>query len=158
MMSAWVMSIAGVVFLNVLLDILLPKGQTSKYIKGIFALITVYVIIAPLPSMLKNTDFDSLFAFEEGFNADYAFIAEVEEKSNTALEDKAESMLKREGYDGAQVKIVREGGEIGYVNIDVTGVSIIGDDPNIDILKIKRVTAEYLGVAPEEVRIIGSFG
>ena len=61
-MNEWIMSIVGITALGVLMDILLPEGETSKYIKGIFALFTVFVIIYPLPKIVNgNFDYNSLF-------------------------------------------------------------------------------------------------
>ncbi len=61
-MNEWIMSIVGITALGVLMDILLPEGETSKYIKGIFALFTVFVIIYPLPKIINgNFDYNSLF-------------------------------------------------------------------------------------------------
>ena len=61
-MNEWIMSIVGITALGVLMDILLPEGETSKYIKGIFALFTVFVIIYPLPKII-NGNFDYNFLF-----------------------------------------------------------------------------------------------
>ena len=36
-LSAWILSIAGIVLLSVLVELILPAGSMSKYIKGIFA-------------------------------------------------------------------------------------------------------------------------
>ncbi|MEG2561243.1 MAG: stage III sporulation protein AF [Clostridia bacterium] len=56
-MSAWILSIVGIITLGVLVDIILPDGETNKYIKGIFSMIVIFMIIAPLPKMM-NSDFD----------------------------------------------------------------------------------------------------
>ena len=56
-MNAWLLSIVGVVSLGVLLEILLADGETAKYIKGVFALAVVLILVAPLPKFL-NKDFD----------------------------------------------------------------------------------------------------
>ena len=50
--SAWVLSVAGISVLGVLIDLILPSGQTRKYVKGVFAFIVVLVIITPLPKLL----------------------------------------------------------------------------------------------------------
>ncbi len=36
-MRGWILSIVGIVFIGVILDIILPDGKTSKYIKHIFS-------------------------------------------------------------------------------------------------------------------------
>ena len=38
MLTAWLTGITGVIALGVLLEILLPEGQTGKYVKGAFSL------------------------------------------------------------------------------------------------------------------------
>ncbi len=53
-MSGWILSIVGVVAVGVLVDILLDDKDLGKYIKGIFGIIVVLVILDPLPKMLKN--------------------------------------------------------------------------------------------------------
>lgn len=64
--SAWLLSIAGVSVLSVVVDIVLPKGQTEKYIKSIFAFVMILIIIAPLPKLLKSEiNFDEIFQREE---------------------------------------------------------------------------------------------
>ena len=35
-LSAWVLSIVGIVVLTLMVDIIIPEGKTGKYIKGVF--------------------------------------------------------------------------------------------------------------------------
>lgn len=158
-MSGWILSVVGIVLLSVLLDILLPKGQTSKYIKGIFSIVTIYVIISPLPSLIKGADFEGLFGFEQTIAADGEFVDSIYEADFAERERKTEEILKLNGYSGAEVDIVAKSGEkneIDYVNVDISKLSINENTLNIDILKIKESVADYLGVSITEVRIIGN--
>lgn len=34
-LSAWVLSIVGIVVLTLMVDIIIPEGKTGKYIKGV---------------------------------------------------------------------------------------------------------------------------
>ena len=43
-MAEWLMSVVGIVAAGVLLEIILPPGDTSKYAKGAYALIVVLVL------------------------------------------------------------------------------------------------------------------
>ena len=52
--SVWVLSIAGICVLSVLVELVLPEGQTRKYIKAIFSFFVIVVIVAPLPKIVKN--------------------------------------------------------------------------------------------------------
>lgn len=61
-MAAWLMTIVGVVCIGVLLDILIPDGEINKYIRGIFGIVVVLVIVAPIPKLVGNGfDMDKIF-------------------------------------------------------------------------------------------------
>ena len=47
-MTKWLLSILGVVFLAVLLDIVYPNGKTNKFCKSIFGLFAIIVLISPI--------------------------------------------------------------------------------------------------------------
>ena len=53
-MGAWLLKITGVIALSTLSSLLIPNGQTKKYVKGIFALITLFVLVSPLPKLLND--------------------------------------------------------------------------------------------------------
>ena len=63
-MSGWIMGIVGVIALATLADILLPEGETAKYIKGFLAVFVVAAIVAPIPFF-----FDSETAVEDFFKS-----------------------------------------------------------------------------------------
>ena len=78
-MSIWITSIVGVVTLGVLLDIIVPEGEINKYIKAVFALVTVLVIVAPLPRLIE-ADFDigNLFNEPGEMQTDESFLQQVD--------------------------------------------------------------------------------
>lgn len=155
------MSITGVVALGVLLDVLLPKGQTSKYIKGIFSLIVIYVIIRPLPSLLRRAeDLDELLFsdYTASMEVDETFLQSIEYMEASA-EERVEAKLKANGFSGATVKIVYADGrrgKIDYINVDFSDTVINGSLSGIEISEIKELVSDELNVKKEEVRIIGS--
>ena len=55
--SAWLLSITGVILLSVLAEFVLPEGQMNKYTKVIFSFVILLVIIMPLPKLFGK-DFD----------------------------------------------------------------------------------------------------
>ena len=62
MFGEWIIKIVGLGALGVLLDVILPEGETNKYIKGIFGIVTVFVLFSPLPDLLKiKVDIDDIF-------------------------------------------------------------------------------------------------
>ena len=64
-MTAWLLSIVGVVFLGVMVDIISPSGKTGGFIKSMFAIFLIYVVITPIVKLAKNGEFK--------INEDYNF-------------------------------------------------------------------------------------
>ena len=74
-MSEYLISILGIVVLGVVVDLVMPSGQMSKYIKGTFGIFTVLVIVSPLPKLLKlDFDFSSLFYNQASIEIDKDFL------------------------------------------------------------------------------------
>ena len=47
-MSSWLLSIVGVVFMGVLFDLIYPNGKTNSLCKSIFAILSLFVMVAPI--------------------------------------------------------------------------------------------------------------
>ncbi len=47
-MSGYLISIIGVVMLGVLVDLVLPSGQMNKFVKSMFGIFTILIIISPV--------------------------------------------------------------------------------------------------------------
>ena len=59
-MTKWLLSILGVVFLAVLLDIVYPNGKTNKFCKSIFGILAIIVLISPISKIdFQNTSNDN---------------------------------------------------------------------------------------------------
>lgn len=121
-MTAWIMSIVGVVIVGVLIDVLTPEGDSNKYVKGVYALIVVLVIVSPIVKALKSeTDFSEYF--KDAFQTDSAFVDYVNEDRKDADEEKIANSLKNRGYENVSVVIFTSTAniyEIDRVNVDVT--------------------------------------
>lgn len=148
-MSEWLMSIVGIVAAGVLLDIVLPEGDTAKYAKGVYALIVVLVLVAPISSLvaeLKGIGSDT------SFRVDDSFISSVDDDREERDEEAVEKALAEAGFEDCQVNIFAEVGD-GYapkrVNVDVSACDAYdGDDEKI------IETVENC-IDCEEVRIYG---
>ena len=105
-MSAWLMSIVGVVSLGVLLEILLEDGQTSKYIKGVFAIAVVLVIVAPLPKF-----FNKEWSYEDFFsgaihNPNEEFVDNIDASQLASVEKYLRTKLEASDIDVTDIKVV----------------------------------------------------
>ena len=53
-MSGYILSILGIVIAGVVIDVILPAGTINKYIKSIFSIFVVAVIISPVVKFISN--------------------------------------------------------------------------------------------------------
>lgn len=155
-MTAWILSIAGVTILSVVVDLILPSGQTAKYIKNIFAFVMILVIISPLPALIKgNFNVNDIFESEEiVLQEDYIY--QVNRDKLTALEEEITSSLEEKGIKNVVVAINADIFQIEMkileVNVDLSDLVIDENSGHIDIEKaITEVVNRLVG---EEVIII----
>ncbi|MDR3318355.1 MAG: stage III sporulation protein AF [Clostridiales bacterium] len=156
--SAWILSICGVVLLGALIDILIPDGKMRKFTKSVFAVIVLFVILRPLPALI-----DSGFGFKidgGGINIDDG-IAEITYKQKIGL---LESDLKRtldmSGYSGVKVTITvdkyYEDMRILSVACDLTELTLSGSaSENKRYEDIARIASQKLSIAKESVVFYG---
>ena len=105
-MTGYLLSIIGVVVLGVLVDIVLPKGEMSKYIKSFFGIFTVLVIISPVPKLLNsNYDFSQLFYNQASTTIDKDFVEVTNKKIVEQLEITVEKNCEKIGYMGVKCEI-----------------------------------------------------
>jgi stage III sporulation protein AF len=162
-MGAWLMSIAAVVALSVLLDIIVPEGETNKYIKGIFAIITIFVIIAPVTALL-NEDFSIADLIDGVSNnteitTDAALIKKTAEVMKEVKEKFAEKVLEQNGYNNVDVRIYLDYvNEIDFVTADINKLRIDEEEPHININnEIQSIVSGCLCIEGERVVIYGSY-
>lgn len=160
--GVYILSIAGAVVIMTVADIIMPEGQTSKYLKSILSLFLVLIIISPLPDMLKKgADINSYFT-ENAFESDYtSFITSLNAKKAAAVEEKTEKYLEGLGYKGIEVRLVytgnTEGINIDYVHLDLTNLVFNNNGEHINIIdNIVEYVSVYLGAAKENIYTYGA--
>lgn len=118
MLTAWMTAIAGVIALGILLEILLPEGQTAKYVKGAFSLLVVFVIVSPLPSV-----FGALKEWQPAYSdiaPDYGFLEDAAGMFAQASEERLHEVLTEEGYEN-EVHVVINGSSLSdFDEINIT--------------------------------------
>lgn len=145
---SWLLGLVGVVLLSVLADVLLPSGQTNKYIKGIFSLLVILTLITPIIK-LKNADFNiSDIIGGDEIAIDNDFISEVSDRKVTALESRIEKELDNRGIKTEKVVLTISDGNIN----SITSVSVrISEIDNADT--VKRVVSEMLSISEDIVEV-----
>ena len=103
--SGWILSIAGIVIISVLVELVMPEGQMNKYIKGVFSFIIVLVIILPLPKILnKNINFTSEIAYQQ-INEQYEFLYSLNISKISTLTKSINEDIEGFGYSGVTLSI-----------------------------------------------------
>ena len=98
-MSGWLISIVGVVSLGVLIEVLLPEGENSKYIRGIFSIIVIFVIISPLPKLAKGDYVKGFETSTQEIAIDGDYYDAVKEDIQERLADNLQKKLEKAGYN-----------------------------------------------------------
>ena len=157
-MGAWLLKITGVIVLSTLSSLLIPNGQTKKYVKGIFALITLFVLVSPLPKLLKSdfSGFPNAFDTATELEIDETFLYGVATNAYKTQERNIEKFLKEKGIE-AKVKFVvksETSSEIDYVNVILSDKSFERDKSNsIDIGALKGEISKFSGVPEDKLRV-----
>lgn len=150
-MSAWIASIAGVVILGVLIDVLLPEGESNKYVKGVYALIVILVVVSPVARFFNSgVDMGSIFD-EEVFETDDSFHDYVNGDRKEQDRQNITNSLKKSGFENAVVVIFQSTGDIykvDRVNVDITNCPY-----NVDQCEDKIIEIVKNCVNCEEVRV-----
>ena len=144
-MTGWILSIVGMVLTVTLTEIMLPEGQTAKYVKGVISLMIVYVVIAPIPSLLQSKiDINTFFDFSSaGYVSDAAFIQLINEDKQSAIGAELTEVLVKSGLDGSSANVVLDG--YGYV------FRVLLSVPSSDADEAIRLTVKSLGIKEEQI-------
>lgn len=103
---SWVLKIVGVVVIGVLVDIIMPEGQTNKYIKSIFACFTLLVIVSPLPKLLNYDIENSLLDnSSESVSVDEDFLNYYESLYEEECKNKIKTALNEDGYEVKDIEL-----------------------------------------------------
>ncbi len=158
--SAWVMSILGIVIIGTIVDLLLSKSRLKNFIRSIFATVCILVIITPLPSIVKN-GFDMDFSDLVGdIQIDDDFVGFSERQKVIALEKAIESAFDEEGISKLSVKadVVFESGNftVKRITVDLTDSVINENLANINKYEfIKERVKKFTGNPEVEIIING---
>lgn len=109
-MTNWLASIVGVVVVGVIIELLTQNRRMGTFVRSIYGFIVLFVIIAPLPNLLK-TDWDMVNA------GDLINTGLVENLTQSSRQVQIQQILRSKGYENAIVTVVDH--EI-YVNLGVT--------------------------------------
>jgi len=157
-LSIWILSIAGVVVLGVMIDFILPSGETNKYVKGMFAFITIFVIISPIPNWINGFNADNLFGGGEIILQE-DFLFQMNQKRMVAVEESIERELSTRGITNLQIiisaNIFRPTLIVDAVTVDCLNMVLSPRAQNYNITEeITRSVTRIARVSADNVFII----
>ena len=146
-MSGWILAVVGMVLTVTLAEIMLPEGQTSKYVKGVVSLMVVYVVILPIPTLLSaKFDINTFFDFSaESYQIDSSFIQIIKEDKQSAIEDSLKTVFCGSGLETAGAVVL-----LGEED-SVERVFLSASESEID--QAYALTLSYLNVKEDRVVI-----
>lgn len=153
-LSAWVMSIAGVICLSVLVELVLPNGQMNKYVKGIFSFVIILIIISPVPSLLdKSFSLDGLFD-QPQIEVQENYLYQVNVNKVSSMQKDIIAECENLGYQNVDARIdcdiFAKKIEIKAVYVDLSRLVIMDKASHKDMISIKT---DILQIATSIVNI-----
>jgi len=125
----------------------------GKYIKSVFAAVTILVIILPLPSLINNgCDFDNGFLIQNEFELDENFLHFADRMRINSLERGVAAQLSSDGIANAQVNIsgvvVNQSIQVERVEINLTNAVIRENLAHINKYEhTQELVARHLNIA-----------
>lgn len=133
-MTSWVINIVGMVFIGVILEVILPSGKTNSFIKSVFAIFLLYIIVLPLPKLFnKGIHLNNTSATVIDLN----YLININLTKVNKLEDDIVKELDKNGYKNVSVVInANIYGEVLIINkvyIDLYNMVLKDKDKHINI-------------------------
>lgn len=157
--TTWILSIFAVIVVGVVVDLLFSGSRMAKTIKTVTATVTLLIMIAPIPVILKNG-----FTLKNGditefkLKTDENYLEYVNEKKLNVLERGAEKRLEEGGIRGAKVEIraTNESEEIKIVQVIINLSESVIDGNNEHINKNElavELVSGFLNVGKGEISV-----
>ncbi len=152
--AAWGLTVLGLATVTTVAEMLLPRGKMRKALCSVFATVTVFVIITPIPNLVKNGvnfDFSS-----DTVKTDEKYLDYVNDVRGEMLARSCEEYLKNKGYSaGYAIKVESDGYSVKKVSVDFVDSGMNGNVGNINKNEIVTLIAEYFGIGKEAVMTYG---
>ena len=105
--SSWVLSIIGVVLISVIVEMILPKGSVSKFIKSVLAIFIVFVIVSPIATIKDSNYFDKIFNLN-AIEIDVSYVKTINEQKVAEYQKNITTILNESGFLNISVNIDAE--------------------------------------------------
>lgn len=97
-MGEWILTVVGIAILTILCDVILPDGQTRKYVKTVMGIIVTFVIIQPLVGLFTSPPQLDELSVNSAISSQQPFIENIETRQNEQRIIELEKTLSVSGY------------------------------------------------------------
>lgn len=151
-MGIWIISVTGIVALTLLVDIILPEGESNKYVKAVMSILTTFVLIQPLPGVLsENFDVGEYFEIDT-VSADEGLSSKLDEIKTDYWENTITAVLNSNGVKNADIKVVLDEEKDFVVKVYLQNIVIADNQNHIFITKlITQIFEDKLGISAERI-------
>ena len=132
--SSWVLSIIGVVLISVIVEMILPKGSVSKFIKSVLAIFIVFVIVSPIATIKDSNYFDKIINLN-AIEIDVNYVKTINEQKVTEYQKNITTILNESGFLNISVNIDAEIDKeikINKVYVNICNLVLNGNISHID--------------------------
>lgn len=149
-LTAYLISIVAISLVTIIIEMALPEGNMARFARKIVALFVIFIVIAPLPSLIKNKKISLNNTNNNAENyIDINLISSIYSKRAEILEDQIESEL-RENQLNANVDIPLD---LTSKEFKVNFVSVFILSGELNEQSIKDIVKKYVLVANEQIII-----
>jgi hypothetical protein len=141
--SSYILSIAGVILISVIIELVMCEGEMNKYIKSIFAFFTIAVIVSPLPNILSSESVSSIFDIND-YELQQGYIDSLNKTKAEVLSSEIELLLKNEGYENILINITFDTDNIHKVNVNLLNIKVTDKAEYNDIVQIQEYISKVL--------------
>lgn len=155
-MQNYIVAVLGIVLISVLVEVILPSGQTGKYIKSILAVFVVYVLVNPVITFFKS-DFNlDKYLNSNQIQLNQTLLKDMYEQQIEAKEFDLEYLLYNNGYEQVDINLVYEIVDncikISKAKINIQNLVITSNKENINKYQyIRQVVMSELMLKEEDV-------
>lgn len=152
-MGNWAISVVGTVLLTVLADVILPDGQTNKYVKTALSVVVIVAMLTPLLKLSVNIGWIS---YDKEYQPQLQYLYSVEVKQEQTLEDMlSDKLVDKYGQCEVDVDATldQDGLEINKVCVELEKRVIDSAQQNILFTEIGKTVASLCGVSEDRVEV-----
>lgn len=101
-MAECILSVVGIAVITLLCDVILPDGQTRKYIKTVLGIVVTFVIAQSILGLFAQ-DVNTDFSADGEVKVQSQYVLSVTDRRNAKLADELKATLRAQGYDADKV-------------------------------------------------------